>query len=270
MELSITQYAVLLVAGFIYGLAKTGITGLTALLVPIMLAVLTPGQALGLALPILLFADCLTVVILRKSVSWRNVYLAIPSSMLGVLIGWRILVYAQSLPAEGGDGLLRRIIACIIIFIVISGLVMRFVQNRRSPESDEAEGAGKSSPVSMTASRFTFASSIAFVGGVVTMLANNSGPAWVVYLMLFRLDKFHFLGTVAWIILILNAFKMPFAVQLGYVTADSLQVNVIMVPMLLVGLYCGKRLLQWIPQRLFDNVVQVLALAGALYLLFLN
>jgi Sulfite exporter TauE/SafE. len=268
MTLTMVQYGVLLWAGFVYGLAKTGITGLTALLTPVMLAVLTPGQALGLALPILLLADSMTVWVLRKSVSWRNVFFAVPWAVAGVLVGWRVLTYAQTLPEGAGDTLLRRLIAVILIFVVISGVAMRVFHSRSGTAQAEL-GDGKDQPA-MGRARFLFASAVAFVGGTVTMLANNSGPAWVVYLMMFRLDKFHFLGTVAWLILILNAVKMPLAVQLGYVTADSLQANVLMIPTLLAGLYFGRRLLVWIPQKVFDNVVQILALLGALYLLFLT
>lgn len=268
MELTTAQLLVLLYAGVIYGLAKTGITGLTALLVPLLLAVFTPGQALGIALPILVFTDILTVIIMRKSVMWKNVFLAVPCALVGVFTGWRILAYAKDLPDASGDVLLRRLIACILIFIVISGIALRLLK-RRAASSVTATG-GEEVSARMPAKRFIFASAVAFVGGVVTMLANNSGPAWVVYLMLFRLDKFNFLGTVAWLIFILNVVKLPLAANLGYVTLDTLQVNVYMVPMVLVGLYFGRKLLVRIPQRVFDNAVQVLALGGALYLLIFS
>lgn len=110
MILNSTQYLVLMLAGIIYGISKTGITGATALLVPIMLAFFTPGQALGIAIPMLIFADIITLFLLRRSVRWRIVLLGVPWALAGVLIGWRILAYAQTLPVEEGNAFLRRLV----------------------------------------------------------------------------------------------------------------------------------------------------------------
>lgn len=267
MDLTTTQYVVLLYAGLVYGLAKIGITGLTALLVPMLLAFFTPGQALGLALPILIFTDILTVVILRRSVNWRKVFLALPWALAGIFAGWRILAFAQT--RTDGDVMLKRLIAVFLVFIVVSGVLLRIRQSVKKNGDGGASAPDASAKGKIPLPTYIFASSVATVGGVVTMLANNSGPAWVVYLMLFRLDKYYFLGTVAWLVFILNLTKLPLVIQLGYVTPETIQVNAIMVPTVLAGLYFGRRILTWIPQRVFDNAVQALALLGALYLLFL-
>lgn len=264
MELTTAQQLVLLLAGLIYGFTKTGILGLTSLLTPLLLYFFTPSQSLGIALPMLLFADLLALVVLRKSVSWRHVLLALPWALLGIFISWRFLNWIQgNMDLDAANLLLQRLIAGMLSFVVVSGAVLRIVRSRR-PAPPEAVDAP---PTPMSRPRFLFASLVALLGGLITMIANNSAPAWVVYLMLFRLDKYHFLGTAAWIICIINMTKMPFSIQLGYVTWDTFRINLYMAPLVVVGVFLGRWVIGRISQKFFDNLVQALALSGALYLL---
>ncbi|MCC8190304.1 MAG: sulfite exporter TauE/SafE family protein [Planctomycetes bacterium] len=263
MELALHQVIVLLLAGVIYGLSKTGMTGLTALLVPLLLAVFTPRHAMGIALPMLVLADTIAIIMLRKSVDWRCVALAVPCALVGIGIGYTVLGWTQTLPPAEGDRVLRLLIAAVITFVTMSGLAIRVFQARRvALPLGETEVRPP-----LTPARCGFGALVMVVGGVVTMLANNGAPAWVVYLMLFRLEKHHFQGTVAWIAFILNVIKTPVAVRLGFVTAETVRLNAMMIPSLVLGLYAGKMFLNRISQRSYDNVVQGLALLGALYLL---
>lgn len=252
-----------MLAGIIYGASKTGATGVSVLLIPVMLHYFTPGQSLGIALPLLIFADLCALVLLRRSVNWRIVAQTMPCAFVGVYFGWRVLAYAQAMPDGTGDEMLRQIIACVMLFVVVSGGAMRYARER-NPE----EAVDSAAPPRLTPGRRLFAVCVAIFGGIVTMLANNGGPPFVLYLMIFRLNKFYFLGTAAWIFCILNISKMPFSIQLGYVTMETLRVNLLMVPFVLVGVAAGRWAMTRMSQRLFDNTVQILSLAGAVYLLF--
>ncbi len=264
METSIVQYAILCVTGLSYGFSKTGVMGVSAAIVPLMLCFFTPGQSLGIALPILIFADFITLYMLRKSVIWRHVFRAIPWGLAGVFAGWRFLSYAQSLPDGAGDAFLRRSIAAVMVLVVISGAALRFARRGR----EEAASAGSESGAERVGPlRYILGSMVSVFGGFTTMIANNGGPSWVVYMMLFRLGKYHFLGTVAWVIFVLNAAKLPFGIQLGYVNADTLSLNLLMIPFVLLGLFSGRWVLERISQSFFENLVQALALMGSLYLL---
>lgn len=260
MEINAAQYVVLCLIATAYGFTKTGILGLSTVLTPIMLVFFTPGQTLGIILPLLVLGDFVTLYLLRKSVNPRQALMAIPWGVVGVFIGWRFLAYAQDMPDGGGDVFLRRVIGCVLALVVLSGLGLRLAEKRLPETESEAT-------VRMTPFRFLFAGCLAVFGGCITMIANNGGPAWIVYLMLFRLDKLHFLGTAAWIIFILNLAKLPFCVSLGYTTADTLYLNLFMIPFLLLGLLLGRWTIVRIRQKTFDNLVQALALIGAAYLL---
>ncbi len=266
MELSFAQMVVLACGGMIYGISKTGIFGIATVLVPMMLYLFTPGQALGLAIPMLVMADVAAIILFRKSVCKRLVLLALPWAFTGIFLAWRFLAWAQALPDNAGDPLLRKVISGLIVFVLLSGLTVRVFKSRfedpdRPPEIVHAP---------FTLLRIVLSGLIALVGGFVTMVANNSAPAWVVFLMLFQLQKFNFLGTAAWIVFTLNVTKIPFAVSLGYVNTNTLLINLYMVPFLIIGLTVGKFVANRLSQRFFDILTQTLALLGGIYLLLTN
>jgi uncharacterized protein len=99
------------------------------------------------------------------------------------------------------------------------------------------------------------------------MLANAAGPVFGLFLIAIALPKMEFVGTAAWFFLLLNIAKIPFSWNLGLIRADTLMVNVILVPMIFVGLGVGRIILSRIPQRAFDSVILIFTAAAAIHLL---
>ena len=50
------------------------------------------------------------------------------------------------------------------------------------------------------------------------MLANAAGPIAQLYLLVMGLPKYAFIGTSAWLFLIVNVCKIPFMIDLGIIT----------------------------------------------------
>jgi uncharacterized membrane protein YfcA len=90
----------------------------------------------------------------------------------------------------------------------------------------------------------------------------------VIYLLAMRLGKVEFVGTGAWFFFIINWVKVPFSANLQMMTAESVKLNLIMLPAIALGAVVGILLLNRIPQKLFTTVVQLLAAAAAIKLLF--
>lgn len=88
-----------------------------------------------------------------------------------------------------------------------------------------------------------------------------------VYLLSKRLPKTAFVGTGAWFYLTVNTLKVPFNVNLGLITWETLTFNALMVPAIVAGAIFGKWVLPKIPDNIFQNVVLVLALIGAIRLM---
>jgi hypothetical protein len=74
-------------------------------------------------------------------------------------------------------------------------------------------------------------------------------------------------ATSAWFFLILNISKVPFSMNLGLIDRSTLLINVILAPMILVGLFCGRWIVRKIPQRLFDSLILIFTAVAALRLI---
>ena len=110
-----------------------------------------------------------------------------------------------------------------------------------------------------------FAWAMGVLAGAATMLANAAGPVFAVYLIAVGLPKMEFVGTSAWFFFIINLFKVPFSIALGLIHGQTLMVNLILAPAVLVGVLAGRWLLERIPQRLFEHMLLAFAVLAALY-----
>jgi hypothetical protein len=83
-----------------------------------------------------------------------------------------------------------------------------------------------------------------------------------------RLPKVEFVGTSAWFFFVINWLKVPFSANLDLITAKSIKLDLSMLPFIAVGAVAGIFFLKRIPQKAFSAVVQALAAAAAIKLLF--
>jgi len=100
------------------------------------------------------------------------------------------------------------------------------------------------------------------------MMANAAGPVMIIYLLAIRLPKVEFVGTGAWFFFVVNWLKVPFSATLDLMTTETVKLNLIMLPFIAAGAITGILVLKRIPQKTFKVVVQVLAAAAAIKLLF--
>ena len=89
-----------------------------------------------------------------------------------------------------------------------------------------------------------------------------------VYLLSMDLPKEEFVGTSAWFYFLVNLFKLPFSIALGFVTWSSLKIDLALIPVVLVGSAAGVWAVKHLPQRAFNIIAQVLAAAGGIKLFF--
>jgi hypothetical protein len=112
-----------------------------------------------------------------------------------------------------------------------------------------------------------FAWTMGLFAGVTTMLANAAGPIIGLYVLSVGLPKFEIVGTSAWFFFILNSFKVPFSAGLGLIHGSTLLFNLMMSPIILVGVLGGRWLTHRLPQRLFDGFLLAFAAVAALRLI---
>ena len=112
---------------------------------------------------------------------------------------------------------------------------------------------------------WTLAAALGVTSGFITLVANAAGPLMAIYLVAMRLPKMQFVGTAAVFFMVLNLVKVPFMVNLGLITAQSFEFNLMLAPAVLLGAFAGRWLLTRINQQLFEKLVLGLsAIAGVL------
>jgi uncharacterized membrane protein YfcA len=225
------------------GIAKTGVPGLGILPVPLMAWHFdrSPGILLG----ILILADLFAVAYHRHNANWRHVIRLLPATFAGIIAGFFGLRHVN-------DEQLRPIIGIIV-------LVMLGINYWRT------RAKGEDAPVP---SQWWFAIALGFIAGVTTMMANAAGPVMVIYLLAMRLPKMEFVGTGAWFFFVVNWLKVPLSAKLTLMTAESVKLNLMMLPLIAVGAAVGIVFLRRIPQKAFSTIVQVLTVGAAIKLLF--
>jgi uncharacterized membrane protein YfcA len=167
-----------------------------------------------------------------------------PWTAAGVVLGYFALSHIS-------DGTVRIMIGAIIVSLCVLGYWRRYL----STQTQDTPRAW----------HWALAAALGVVAGFITLVANAAGPLMAIYLVAMRLPKMQFMGTAAVFFLALNLFKVPFMINLGLITAQSAEFNLVLAPAVLAGALVGRWLLMRINQQLFDKLVLSLsALAGVL------
>ena len=245
LDLDPTGLFVVALCAFLVGITKTGIPGIGILVVPLMATVLPARSSVGVLLGILILGDLFAAGYHRRNAQWKHVLRLLPATFAGILVGWRALGHVTN-----------EQLAPIIGVIVLAMLGINYWRTRvRSADA----------PVP---THWWFAAALGFAAGVTTMMANAAGPVMIIYLLAMRLPKFAFVGTAAWFFFIVNWLKVPFHANLDTMTLETAQLDLMMLPAIAAGAVVGIFFLTRIPQKTFNAVVQILAAAAALKLLF--
>ncbi|HUT46977.1 MAG TPA: sulfite exporter TauE/SafE family protein [Sedimentisphaerales bacterium] len=245
MDLDLFGWVVVAVCAVMVGTTKTGMPGLGILIVPLMALVLPTRQSTGILLGILILADLFAITYHRRNARWGHVLRLLPAALAGIVAGYFGLKFVN-------DRQLKPIIGGIV-------LVMLGVNYWRT------RAKGEDAPVP---TQWWFAVGLGFMAGVTTMMANAAGPVMIIYLLAMRLPKVEFVGTGAWFFFVVNWLKVPFSANLDLMTAESVKLNLMMLPFIAIGAVAGIFLLKRIPQKAFNVIVQILAAAAAIKLLF--
>ena len=245
MDIDLIGWVVVALCAVMVGTTKTGIPGLGILVVPLMALVLPTRESTGILLGILILADLFAVVYHRRNARWMHVLRLLPAALAGIVAGYfglKVVNDQQLKPIIGG--------------IVLLMLGINYWRTRTR---------GEDAPIP---AQWWFAVGLGFMAGVTTMMANAAGPIMIIYLLAMRLPKVEFVGTGAWFFFIVNWLKVPFSANLDLMTAESVKLDLMMLPFIAAGAVAGIFFLKRIPQKAFTAIVQILAAVAAVKLLF--
>ena len=249
IDFSVWQWLLAGLAAVMIGVSKTGIPGLSILVVPLMASVMPAKMSVGVVLPMLIFADIFAISYYRRHAEWKHILRLLPLTLVGILVGF----FAMGLIS---DSQLKPIIGVIVLIMLAARLY-----HQQTGAGNVEEGAAPKHHPLITPTLGLFA-------GITTMMANAAGPVMTIYLLLMRVGKIRFVGTCAWFFFIVNWIKVPLSVKSDLITAESLKISVCLMPLILIGVVTGILVLKKIPQKAFNIVVQLLATAAAIKLLF--
>ena len=246
MALEPLQMAALIIGAVLIGINKTAIPGLGVLPVVMLAITFETQMSTGLQLGMLAMADIIAVAYYRRHADWKIVLRLLPWALVGLVIGSLLLNFV----IPPGGNVMRRVIGIIVLAL----MVISFIHKRLKPDQIPS-GKG-------------FAAFFGILMGSTTQLANAAGPVSSIYLLAMKLPKDKYLGCCAWFFLILNWIKLPIFIAEGRITWQSFQLDLLMIPFLIVGGVLGIVLLRKLPQKIFETVIQILVVVAAVRLLW--
>ena len=250
--LTITHWSLLGLGSLIMGMSKGGLPGAGNLTVAIYALVLEDALgpigvplSVGLLLPVLISADLTATLVYRKHTDWNFIIRLLPCFIIGTIIGWWVFDYFQ-----GGDDRVRQL-KYVIGGILLSMTALHFfVKIRKGMAINKQKEQGEIPKGSIVLGLI-----FGLLGGVATMLANAAGPIAQLYLLAMALPKYAFIGTSAWLFLIVNVIKIPFMIDLEIITLDSMSVSWWMFIPAMIGAAIAPLIVQYINQTLFERMV---------------
>ena len=227
---------------FVFGISKGGVPGPIAMLaVPVMSFAMSPLQAAGILLPLLIIMDFSAIYLYWKK--WLNniVKIIIPASIIGILFGTFTFQYTN-------ENQIRIVVGAISIIFVLVSFIQR---NNLLLKPTNLKGY--------------FWSSIA---GYTSFLIHAGNPPINFYMLPLKLEKVSFIGTMTLAFLVINVVKLIPYYYVGLLAPSNLIVSLMLLPLAFVSVLFGYFLQKKIPEKLFFNIVYVLLFLSGCKLIY--
>jgi uncharacterized protein len=237
------QWFLAILATISLGFSKAGIRGIDILTVTLMALVFGGKASTGILLILLSSADILAVIYYKRHVDWKQFRVFLPWILVGVLMG----VYIGK---DIDEALFKKIISGIILMAIV---LMVWLENRKTDTIPTNKW---------------FAIALGLAAGITTMLGNLAGAFATVYFLVKRFPKNEFIGTVSWIFLVVNLFKIPF--QLFFwenINSHTLGIDLLLLPSVVLSFFIGTRIVRSISNEKYRKLVVALTIIGAFVIL---
>lgn len=236
-------WAVAVMSVLITGVSKGGFGGLALLAVPLMALVISPVQAAGIMLPILIVMDWVSVWSYRKHWDKRILWLTLPGAVAGIAAGGLLAGFVD-------DQFVR---VCVGIIAVGFPLYVFF-----KPKG-QASLAKSSRPLGVIAGG---------VAGFTSFIAHAGGPPFQAYAIPQGLEKRTYAGTSVMFFFVVNMVKVVPYAMLGQFDGANVTISLILIPLAPVGVLLGVWLVKRIDQQVFFRIIYGLIFSVGLKLLW--
>ncbi len=222
-------------------MSKTGVPGVSMIVVPTLALIFGGKQSTGVLLPILIMADVFAVIYYHRHAHWKHLLRALPWAVAGLLLALWIGYLVN-------DQQFKRMIG-IIVFVSIALMIWKDYGYKKE----------------FTPDHWWFAALLGITGGFATMIGNVAGPIFAIYLLAMHLDKKSYIGTTAWFFFIVNLSKFPLqAFVWKNISIHTLTIDLIVLPAIAFGAWFGIFAVKRIPEVTYKWLVVVITCVSAL------
>lgn len=243
-QISSFEWMLAFIAAFLLGVSKAGIKGITILIVTLLVLVFGGKASTGIMMPLLITGDIFAVIYYNRHAEWKYLFKLLPWMIIGVIIGSYV---GLSLP----ESLFKQVMAVIILLTVC---VMFWWDRKKEVKIPDY---------------WWFAGVMGLSAGFTTMIGNLAGAFSNLFFLAMRVPKNVFIGTTAWLFFIINLFKLPFHIyHWETINMRSFSVNLYLIPVLIIGLFIGVKIVDKIKDHFYRKMILVLTAVGAIVIFF--
>ncbi len=229
---------------FLIGLSKAGFaTGLGMLTTPMLATAVPARQAIGIILPLLIFADFLTLSFFRKT--WSLVLIKFP--MIGALIGISLGMFLVSSISEK---MLRTSIGATALILTLLLIIRNIWYPSRVYQPTPWEGV-----------------LVGVAAGFSSTISHGAGPIMAIFFMAQKTEKGVFVASNAIFFTLVNLCKFGPYLYFGLITKTTLIQDLRYIGLIPFGVVVGWLANRALPQKAFEYLVYVLLLMTSWQLL---
>ncbi len=223
-------YLAAIPAVLITGVSKGGFGGIALLAVPLLALVISPVQAAGIMLPILLAMDVSSVLAYRNQWDKKNLLILLPGAIVGIIIGG---LTAQLV----NDDWIRLIVGTIAVLFTIHWLL----------RGRTATAVKNPSP--------TIGKILGTIAGYTSFVAHAGAPAFQFFMLPQKLDRTVYAATAVFFFAVMNVLKLiPYAF-LGMLSSANLVTSLVLLPLAPIGVAIGVWLNRTLSNEAFYRVM---------------
>ncbi len=244
MEFNLLFLFTVVPAIVLYGIAKSGLGGSISLIsVPLMTIVMPLNQALAIILPILIFSDIIAVYRFRREFDLSTLKLIVPFAAIGIVIGSFTFTYFS-------ENLLKLIVG--IMGFVFAGHYFLF----------------KTKEIIPAKKNFFKGAICCSIAGFTSFCVHAGGTPTSIYLLPLRLKKEIYVGTRIIFFTCVNLIKLPLYINLSMLNFDTFSQSLMLIPLAVIGIFIGYKILKVIEENLFYNIIYALIFLSSSKLIY--
>ncbi|MGX1096105.1 sulfite exporter TauE/SafE family protein [Amorphus sp. MBR-141] len=239
-------YLAAIPAVIMVGISKGGFGGSIAILgVPLMALVISPIQAAGIMLPILILMDLIAVASYWGVYDRKVLLMTLPGALAGLALGYLMATSVD-------EALVLLIIGVVAVAFSLDHWRKRYLT--RTPPAEARHSFAKGSVWGL-------------VAGFTSFISHAGGPPYQMYTIPLQLEKRIFAGTGVIFFFTLNTVKLVPYFLLGQFSAANLSTSAALLPVAVLATLLGVWLVKIVPQELFYRILYVVVFLVGLKLM---